>query len=154
MNYYEFHCERCGGFVGEPMKPYGYAGQWCHCAEPVRPVHPPKVTIATTGTVPNKHTPDIEDIVEEFGLWARTPANPDEEMKPFVELAQDWLRTTLKSQANQYETEKGDIFKEILLFAPGLMNIQTREVTHDLGVMEYMARIESIAQKYGVDLSE
>lgn len=37
MNYYEYNCARCGGFVGEPMKAYGYAGQWCHCAEPKRP---------------------------------------------------------------------------------------------------------------------
>lgn len=37
MSYYEFNCARCGGFVGEPMKPYGYVGPWCHCAEPERP---------------------------------------------------------------------------------------------------------------------
>lgn len=36
MSFYEFHCKRCRGFVGEPNKAYGYAGQWCHCLEPMR----------------------------------------------------------------------------------------------------------------------
>lgn len=25
------HCTKCGGFVGEPGKIYGYAGKWCQC---------------------------------------------------------------------------------------------------------------------------
>lgn len=25
-------CTKCGGFIGEPGKAYGYAGKWCDCA--------------------------------------------------------------------------------------------------------------------------
>ena len=32
----EYNCTKCGGFVGEPMKTYGYTGQWCHCIVPTR----------------------------------------------------------------------------------------------------------------------
>lgn len=24
-------CDKCGGFIGEPGKAYGYAGRWCQC---------------------------------------------------------------------------------------------------------------------------
>lgn len=34
---YDYNCGRCGGLVPEPMKAYGYAGSFCHCAEPLRP---------------------------------------------------------------------------------------------------------------------
>lgn len=27
-------CPKCGGFVGETGKSYGYAGKWCHCTWP------------------------------------------------------------------------------------------------------------------------
>lgn len=29
---YETSCKKCGGFIGEPGKVYGYAGKWCVCA--------------------------------------------------------------------------------------------------------------------------
>jgi len=55
----EYNCQRCGGFVGEPMKPYGYAGQWCHCAEPKRPDGElVSVITSTTGTINMKKTPE------------------------------------------------------------------------------------------------
>lgn len=31
------HCLNCGGAIGEPNTPYGYAGKWCCC--PVNPAH-------------------------------------------------------------------------------------------------------------------
>jgi hypothetical protein len=44
-------CKRCGGAIGEPGKAYGYAGDWCPCAEPDLPrlgdiqVIPPGVNV-------------------------------------------------------------------------------------------------------------
>jgi phage terminase large subunit GpA-like protein len=26
-------CQHCGGLIAEPMKAYGWAGKWCHCAQ-------------------------------------------------------------------------------------------------------------------------
>jgi hypothetical protein len=31
----EYTCAKCGGFVGEQGKTYSYAGQWCHCTNPM-----------------------------------------------------------------------------------------------------------------------
>lgn len=31
---YDYHCGKCGGLVAEPMKAYGYSGQYCHCEIP------------------------------------------------------------------------------------------------------------------------
>ena len=36
-NKYDYMCQNCGGLVPEPMKPYGYAGNFCHCHVPVPP---------------------------------------------------------------------------------------------------------------------
>ena len=49
-------------------------------------------------------------VVEEYGVWARTPANPEEEMKPFVELTQDWLRTLLTHQHTEHAKEIADAY--------------------------------------------
>ena len=42
------------------------------------------------------------------------------------------------------------VVEEILAMAPGFENTQTGEVTYDVGVMEYMARIKAIARSQGV----
>lgn len=34
---YDYNCRKCGGLVAEPMKMYGYSGQFCHCKEPQKP---------------------------------------------------------------------------------------------------------------------
>ena len=41
-------------------------------------------------------------------------------------------------------TERARLVERILKLAPGLENTQTGEVTNDLGVMEYMARIQAM----------
>lgn len=40
----EVFCKNCGGFIGEPMKVYGYAGKWCHCLNPQQQENPMKAT--------------------------------------------------------------------------------------------------------------
>lgn len=44
-------CTKCGGFVGEPMKAYGYAGKWCHCVEPSKltPTNQTFIQVCTCG---------------------------------------------------------------------------------------------------------
>jgi len=42
------------------------------------------------------------------------------------------------------DTHSAHLVEKILELAPGLENTQTGEVTYDLGVMEYMARIKAI----------
>lgn len=34
----EHICDKCGGFVGEPNKAYGYVGKWCYCEKQVNPI--------------------------------------------------------------------------------------------------------------------
>lgn len=43
---YDYNCQRCGGLVAEPMKPYGYAGRFCHCPDPIMP----KANVYSTNT--------------------------------------------------------------------------------------------------------
>lgn len=34
----EQNCIKCGVFIGEPNKAYGYAGKWCHCIREQIPI--------------------------------------------------------------------------------------------------------------------
>lgn len=96
----------------------------------------------------NKHTPDIEGIVEEFNnkfphfvhYYERHTSGEHKLID-----AKDWLRTTLKSQADKYEREKVEMVREIV--ASRFTEIFTDDVVT-------ISDIKSIAYKYGVDLSE
>ena len=49
----EYNCGKCGGFVGQPGKAYGYAGQWCHCEKPVYVESKPQVIFTETDPIVN-----------------------------------------------------------------------------------------------------
>lgn len=40
-------CGKCGGFIGEPGKVYGYAGRWCHCID-LKHASPPIIDLNET----------------------------------------------------------------------------------------------------------
>lgn len=63
---YDYNCGRCGGLVPEPMKAYGYAGRYCHCAKPKPSVD--KATINTIGTTTNpmSQNKSVEEIMREI----------------------------------------------------------------------------------------
>ena len=104
----------------------------------------------------NKHTPDIEGIVEEFKTILKNQSIGDEpfqksyELMHFQPLLIKWLRTTLQSQADRYEKEKGEMVREMLA-GMGTTNINQHPV--DV-VIKIENNIKTIAQKYGVDLSK
>jgi len=127
----------------------------------------------------NKHTP-IEDNVEEFKSQPYVSiAETDwtEENRhgylTAIEEIEPWLRTTLQSQADQYEREKGEMVRNVLKeieehkvidglsfegsLPPAGIFTQMMEDTNMIranvnGVLDVLK--EAIAQKYGVDLSE
>jgi hypothetical protein len=108
-----------------------------------------------------ERTPDIEGIVEEFVALTKGYIGQDRAGNEYTlwdvcydhmhdqrvvgEMVTDWLRTTLQSQADQYEREKGEMVKEIL-----------REVEEEAKDTfgNGAEVVKTIAQKYGVDLSE
>ena len=117
MNYYEFHCARCHGFVGEPMKAYGYAGQWCHCAEPLRPTHQPKINVTTTTTLPltEQNTLTTEQDPEEllFNFWLAYKGETDAEKRDdiIVKFARI-IEADRNARAREVAQELVDLFDE------------------------------------------
>jgi len=86
---------------------------------------------------------DIEDVVKQFEtkFFVKDGSIP---VETYVEV-EHFIRTTLKSQADQYEKEKGEMVREILATA--------YFDDWECHVIDYV-KVEVIAQKYSVDLSE
>ena len=69
----ETSCTKCGGFIGEPGKAYGYAGKWCHCPvpspmqpyAPIRPIQPESDTILMESVPEKDH---IEEALKTIGI--------------------------------------------------------------------------------------
>jgi hypothetical protein len=101
----------------------------------------------------NKHTSDIEGIVEEFEkeFWDHGDERYGwvKHNNTIVQRQIDWLRTTLQSQADQYEREKGEILKACFDVVNTVNNYDNPKTANDCA-----DEIKTIAQKYGVDLSE
>jgi len=101
---------------------------------------------------------DIEGIKEEFATDICNKLSVIEQV--------DWLTCTFQSQADQYEREKGEMVGDIIetINSVKLTAIRTHandttpekaEVVNEWLMPEVKRNlIKSIAQKYGVDLSE
>jgi len=100
----------------------------------------------------NKHTPDIEGIVEKikevfketYGslyLGLHRPLNIDKD-----------IRDILQSQADQYEREKGEMMEKIQERIDYVRpNAHKPEVANEIGALLWC---KFLIEKYGVDLSE
>jgi len=119
----------------------------------------------------NKHTPDIEGIVEEFikklpPSYSISTLGEDSYESIYIDIEDVKLcaKRFFQSQADQYERDlellnrihnesKGEMIKEMLEHQQSITNSDPVEpvVLYTVIVTD---RIITIAQKYGVDLSE
>jgi hypothetical protein len=99
----------------------------------------------------NKTHTDVEQIIAHFDAEL---FNDDGWNMRMYQETKDWLRTTLQSQADKYEREKKEMVREMLLGINGVKN--TSEGSQDWfnGIRATRSVVETIAPKYGVDLSE
>ena len=112
----------------------------------------------------NKTHTDIDAILSEFDempFGVTLPFNQDMMWGEKVGFEADgteelkaWLRTTLKSQADQYEKEKEEMYAQLDIVHTSTMQEMVREIIDGVHSPIYKTRVKIIAKKYGVDLTE
>jgi hypothetical protein len=108
----------------------------------------------------NKHTPIeyvVEEYVSKFGELTVQCACGNNKTVSITEEIPNWLRTTLQSQADQYEREKGEMVSELfkVLEYQNTERELNAEQHERMGIRLALQQFKlKFAQKYGVDLSE
>lgn len=93
---------------------------------------------------------DIEGIVNNLKDWGWSTEGGKE---AFTHAQMNQIRTTLQSQADQYERERAEMVREILKECVTYGRNDPDGTNFEFEFV-HKEDIETIAQKYGVDLSE
>lgn len=102
---------------------------------------------------PEPKTDEVEEIVEQLFQYYNDIdcAETVDQRITAKEQAEFWLKRTLQTQAEKAEREREKLIQEILDMAPGFHNATTDELSFDVGVSEYIARIKAIAIAHGIN---
>ena len=104
----------------------------------------------------NKTHTDIEGVVEELTSKLDTllpKMNEKFKGHHFLDVI-GLVRTTLQSQADQYEKEKEEMYAQLEIVHTSTMQEMVREIIDGVHSPIYKTRVKIIAKKYGVDLTE